>query len=50
MNWRGKAAVVPDVTFVEEVLPVPRAVRTEIGTAPDPVELCGEIWKAWMAG
>ncbi len=60
LNWRGATTSVPDITFVEEAAPAALQVRMVKATAPalrvdpwtkpDPVDLCLELWKAWMAG
>jgi len=59
LGWRGETAPVPDITFVEEAAPDARAVRVvkaapvlrvDPWTKPDPVDLCLELWKNWMAG
>lgn len=60
LSWRGNTARLPDVTFVEEVVPVAPKVRTVApliqvvhsgpGAQQDPVDLCLELWKVWMAG
>lgn len=59
LGWRGKTTRLPDVTFVEEVMTsaqVPEvagcapALRVDPWTKPDPVDLCLELWKKWMAG
>lgn len=49
-----------DITFVEELAPPARLVRVvkaaapvervDAWTKPDPVDLCLELWKNWMAG
>ncbi|WGG51815.1 hypothetical protein [Rugamonas sp. DEMB1] len=55
MGWRGKCEAVADLVFVDktpvapnQVAPVVRAVAVGPWTAPDPLELCLELWKAWM--
>jgi hypothetical protein len=59
LGWRGATASVPDITFAEEAAPAGRAVRVvnaapalriDPWTKPDPVDLCLELWKNWMAG
>lgn len=60
LAWRGATARLPDVTFVEEIAPAAPMVRATRATAPalrvdpwtkpDPVDLCLELWKNWMAG
>ncbi|USX25798.1 hypothetical protein NHH73_25010 [Oxalobacteraceae bacterium OTU3CINTB1] len=58
LGWRGATTRLPDVTFVEEQ-PAPAAraqtaaapvLRVDPWTKPDPVDLCLELWKNWMAG
>lgn len=55
LAWRGKCDPVPDIVFVDDVVPLalvvpPAAVvlRVDPWTAPDPLDLCLELWKAWM--
>lgn len=59
LGWRGDTAPVPAIAFVEEAAPAARAVRVvraapalrvDPWTKPDPVDLCLELWKNWMAG
>jgi hypothetical protein len=58
LGWRGATARVPDITFVEVAAPAPavRVMSPSVALAPgpwaeqDPVDLCLEIWKRWMAG
>ena len=59
LAWRGNTARVPDVIFVEETPPPPLVVRVLVphvqvvhsgpGAQKDPVDLCLEMWKGWMA-
>lgn len=56
LGWRGTCAAVPDYVCVDERKPV---VRVMVPAAPvvvlgpavatDPLDLCLELWKAWMA-
>lgn len=57
LGWRGATTRLPDVRFVEEGLePVASiaaaapVLRIDPWTKPDPVDLCLELWKNWMAG
>lgn len=59
LGWRGATTRLPDVTFVEEqparpvvriVAPAAPLLRVDPWTKPDPVDLCLELWKNWMAG
>lgn len=60
LGWRGATVPVPDITFVEEVMPptlqvrviTPAAqlVQAVAPAADDPVDLCLDMWKRWMAG
>lgn len=47
-----RAAAAPGARAVRVVKAsaAPAPVRSDIGTTPDPVDLCLEIWKHWMAG
>ncbi|QKY02798.1 hypothetical protein G3257_11460 [Janthinobacterium lividum] len=57
LGWAGKSAPVADVTFVEveataPAAPVAPARAMPAVTAwsdPDPLDLCLELWAAWMA-
>ena len=59
LGWRGATTRLPDITFVEEqpaspvvriVAPAAPVSRIDPWTKPDPVDLCLELWKNWMAG
>lgn len=60
MKQQLKNPSLPDIAFVDEparpvrgvrvVRAVPPVKRVDPWTAPDPVDLCLEIWKSWMAG
>ena len=58
LGWAGKSAPVVDITFVEVEAVAPAAqgtpARTVVAvtawTDPDPLDLCLELWKTWMAG
>ena len=56
LGWAGKSAPVADITFVEvEELKSARqtdstALSLTTRPAPDPLDMCLELWKAWMAG
>lgn len=57
LGWRGATVAVPDITFFEEAAPAARVereiapvLRVDPWTKPDPVDLCLELWKNWMAG
>lgn len=60
LAWRGNTARVPDVIFVEEAAPPAPVVRALVphvqvvhsgpGAQQDPVDLCLDVWKRWMAG
>ncbi|MBH1982036.1 MAG: hypothetical protein I8H79_05750 [Burkholderiales bacterium] len=58
LGWTGKSAPVVEAPFieVEALVPVISATpaRTVLAvtawTDPDPVDLCLELWKAWMTG
>jgi hypothetical protein len=59
LGWAGKSAPVADITFVEVEAIVsvpttasPAAIAKHLTpwTAPDPLDLCLELWKMWMAG
>lgn len=45
-----RAAGAPGARAVRVVKASAAPTRHDIGTAPDPVDLCLEIWKNWMAG
>lgn len=57
LGWAGKSAPVVDITFVEVEATVPVAsagpahavLAVTAWTAPDPLDLCLELWVAWMA-
>lgn len=58
MGWRGKCEAVVDYVVVDEtpvpaaanrVAPVARTVAAGPWTAPDPLDLCLELWKAWLS-
>ncbi len=57
LGWAGKCAPVADITFVEvgavapasEVAPARAVVAVTAWTDPDPLDLCLELWVAWMA-
>ena len=59
LGWRGVTTRLPDIMFVEEV-PAPPVVGSATPSAPglridpwtklDPVDLCLELWRDWMAG
>lgn len=59
LAWRGATGAVPDIAFVEEVSAPPMVhivaaaapvLRIDPWMKPDPVDLCLELWKNWMAG
>lgn len=59
MKQQLKKPPLPDVAFMEESAKPARAVRVvktstvqsvDPWTKPDPVDLCLDIWKSWMAG
>lgn len=58
LGWRRATTRLPDVMFVEEApaaaVPAVAAgapvLRIDPWTKPDPVDLCLELWKSWMAG
>jgi hypothetical protein len=45
-----RAAAAPGARAVRVVKGSAPPARHDIGTTPDPVDLCLEIWKNWMAG
>lgn len=45
-----RAATAPSERAVRVVRAATTPARTNIGTLPDPVDLCLEIWKNWMRG
>ncbi|MRW85397.1 hypothetical protein GJ698_15025 [Pseudoduganella sp. FT26W] len=45
-----RAAATPGARAVRVVRAAATPARTDFGTMPDPVDLCLEIWKNWMAG
>lgn len=57
LGWAGKSAPVADITFVEvEVIapvapaaPARALLAVTAWTEPDPLDLCLELWAAWMA-
>lgn len=58
LGWAGKSAPVADITFVEVeaaaptpiLTPIVPALRLTPWTDPEPLDLCLELWKTWMAG
>ena len=58
LGWAGKSAPVADITFVEveaaapaaQAVPARAVVAVTAWTDPDPLDLCLELWKHWMAG
>lgn len=58
LGWTGKSVPVADISFVEvgnlatSPAPVPAVAVLSLTpwTAPDPLDLCLELWKTWMAG
>ncbi|MGO4379681.1 hypothetical protein AB4Z19_15505 [Pseudoduganella sp. RAF19] len=59
LAWRGNTARVPEVVFVEEVpaaapsvrviTPTLHVVQHAANVEEDPVDLCLQMWKSWMA-
>ena len=57
LGWAGKSAPVADITFVEveaiaptaQAAPARAVVAVNAWTDPDPLDLCLELWAAWMA-
>lgn len=56
LGWRGKCAPVPDyvpvaadAAVVRIVAPVAASVQPAVAMSDDPLDLCLELWKTWMA-
>ena len=59
LGWSGKSAPVADITFVEveveavvpaaQTAPAHAVVAVTAWTDPGPLDLCLELWAAWMA-
>lgn len=57
LGWAGKSSPVADITFVEvdavalaaHEAPARAVVAVTAWTDPDPLDLCLELWAAWMA-
>lgn len=58
LGWRGKSTSAPDITLIDVTAASPSAPaaphRAALSitpwTDPDPLDLCLELWKTWMAG